>query len=82
MPTAELHLEDIKKALQKLREDIAKKEGEKESELKLLKKEYKGKDLDDLYKLLEKLNAKCDDLSRDRTKLMSEATELLDKFGY
>lgn len=78
----EMTLKEIKDNLQRLREDIAKKEGEKAAELKSLEKEFKAKGLDDLYDLLKKLNVECDDLSLRRAELIEEADQLLKEFGY
>lgn len=78
----EITLSEIREAIQKIGQDIAKKEGMIETELNALKKEFGKKDLDDLYSLLKKLNAKVEDLSRDRASLMAQAEEKLAEYGY
>lgn len=82
MAKGELTLGEIKEALSKIKNDIARKEGERDSILKSLTKEFKAKNLDDLYNILEGLNKQCDDLSRERTNLSAEADKLLIQFGY
>lgn len=74
-------LEDIKEGIDKLKSSIAKKQGERDAELKALKKDFKIDSLEEAYSTLDKINAEIDDKSRERARLMKESTEWLEKFG-
>lgn len=74
--------EEIKEIIDKIKSDIDKKQGEREAVMKSLKAEYSMKNLDDLYKLLKKLNDEVDDASRERASLIAQASAKLKEFGY
>lgn len=82
MAKNELTLEEIKKLLDKVKIDLANKQGEMTAELKALKKDFEVDDLDGAYKLLAQLNKKAEELSRERSSLMAKVTEKLEEFGY
>ncbi len=81
MAKDEVKLEDIKEAIDRLKTDIAKKEGEKDAELKYLKSEFKVKDLDAAYKMLNKLNTEYQDKLQERAKLIGRAKQTLQEYG-
>lgn len=78
----EKSLEELKKAIESIKEDIATKKGERQAELNTLKKEHGLKDLDDGYKLLQKLEVEIEDKQRDKDKLLDKAWDQLKEFGY
>jgi len=82
MARNELTLEEIKKLIDKVKIDLANKQGEMTAELKTLKKDFNVDTLEDGYKLLEKLNSKAENLSRERSSLMAKVVQKLEDFGY
>lgn len=82
MARNELTLEELKALIDKIRTDLANKQGEMTAELKALKKDFEVNDLDGAYKLLAQLNDKVEDLSRERVSLMTKVTQKLEEFGY
>ena len=81
MARNELTLEEIKDKIDSLKEEIARKQGQRDTELEALKKDYGVKNLDGAYKMLDKLTAEVEEKSRERSKLMKEANDLLEDFG-
>lgn len=75
-------LRGLRTSMAKIKSDIAKREGEREAELKALKKDFDVDDLDGAYALLKKLDAHIEDTSRERSKLIASAKKRLEEFGY
>jgi len=82
MANKEMDLQEIKKILDKVKQDLANRQGEKAAELKALKRDFGIDDIDKAYKTLAKLNAQIEDQSRERASLMSKAIEELEQYGY
>jgi hypothetical protein len=82
MARNELTLEEIKRFIDKIKTDLANKQGEMTAELKALKKDFEVDNLDAAYKLLDQLNEKVEDFSQERSSLMAKVTQKLEEFGY
>lgn len=77
----DLTLEDIKKTIDRLKSDMAKKEGERDAELKVLMKEFKIGTLEAAHIALDKINVEIEEKQRERARLMSSVKAMLERFG-
>ncbi len=80
--TGELSLEEIKELIDKIKSELASKQGEMAAEMKSLQKDYGVKNLEAAYALLKELNHKVEGLAQERATLMAKVTEQLQKYGY
>ena len=82
MAHKELSLEELKEIIDNIREDVAKKKGERQAEMNVLKKEFGLANLDDAYKELSKLEKIIQDQQREKAEQLSVITKKLQEFGY
>jgi len=77
--TGEL-LSDLKRKIERVKSDIAAKEGEKKAIFSQLKREFGVEDLDDAYGKLDKLTKEIESKEERKEKLLQEAREALARY--
>ena len=77
-----LSLEEIRDSIARIKQDISRKEGEKQAELKNLQKEYGLNSIDDAYKMLGKIEKEIQDKRAEKQKLMTGIVKKLEEYGY
>lgn len=73
-------LTDLKQKLERLKRDVAMKEGERNSILERIKKDFNVKDLDAAYAMLEELGKDIEEKKTRREDLLKIAQEKLDAY--
>lgn len=79
---ANLTLQDLKTEIDKIKSDLAKKEGERSAVATELERDFGMQDLDAAYKELDKLEEEIASKKKTRNTLEQEIGEKLAKYGY
>lgn len=79
---AELNLQQLTDKMDRIKQDVAKKQGERDAVWEDLSKEFKAKDLDAAYEELDELKSKIEILQEKKQELMTSVQGRLSSYGY
>jgi len=75
-------LQEIRNKLEKIKRDLAQKEGERTAILNNLKKEFKIETLDAAYDLFDSLKEQIKSKKEEKDKLFTSVTKRIEEYGY
>lgn len=75
-------LQEIRNKLEKIKRDLAQKEGERTAILNNLKKEFKVDTLDSAYDLFDSLKEQIKSKKEEKEKLFASVEKRLEEYGY
>jgi|ADurb_Ile_03_Slu_FD_contig_21_1199664_length_641_multi_4_in_0_out_0_2 hypothetical protein len=75
-------LQEIRNKLEKIKRDLAQKEGERTAILNNLKKEFKIETLDAAYDLFDSLKEQIKSKKEEKDELFASVTKRIDEYGY
>ena len=77
-----MELQEIKKKIQTLNNDIARKEGELSAAMADLKRDFGIESLDEAYDKIDAIEIEMKDITSQKSKLEEEVTRKLKEYGY
>lgn len=75
-------LQEIRNKLEKIKRDLAQKEGERTAILNNLKKEFKIETLDAAYDLFDSLKEQIKSKKEEKDELFASVKRRIDEYGY